>query len=298
MRSRGSPTVVPVTRGMRRMLFVASGLVFTVGIQLFLLTDHTDRYFAWTINPPLTAASLGAAYWASFVLELLAAREREWSRARIAVPAVLLFTTLTLATTILHLDRFHLHAPNKSSTIVATWAWILVYAAVPPVMFILLIRQMREPGAVLQRRAPLAAWIRALFATQAIVMLALGIALFTAPGTVASAWPWGLTPLTGRAIGAWLLGLGVAAAQSSWENDAFRIRAATASCSVLSCLELVALARYRHTIAWGAPRAWIYLAFLVSLLVAGVCGLIPVWRAGCGRAREIRTDQQEGDVDA
>jgi hypothetical protein len=43
---------------------------------------------------PLTAAVLGAGYWASFALELLSARERHWARTRVAVPAVLLFSTL------------------------------------------------------------------------------------------------------------------------------------------------------------------------------------------------------------
>lgn len=56
-----------------------------------MLSDQTEHYFAWTIASPLTAAFLGAAYWASAVLELMAARERAWSHGRVAVPAVLLF---------------------------------------------------------------------------------------------------------------------------------------------------------------------------------------------------------------
>ena len=62
----------PLTVGLRWLLLVASGLVFLAGVQLFIGTEQTDLYFAWTIMPPLTAASLGAAYWASFVLEFLA----------------------------------------------------------------------------------------------------------------------------------------------------------------------------------------------------------------------------------
>src|SRR5262249_39055665 len=88
------------TPGMRRMLLVAGGLVFITGIQLFVLSEATDRFFAWTIKPPLTAAFLGAAYWASCGTELLAARQRIWANARIAVPAVLIFTGLTLLVTL------------------------------------------------------------------------------------------------------------------------------------------------------------------------------------------------------
>ena len=42
------------TVGMRRMLLTASLLVFIVGIQLFILSEHTERFFAWPIQPPTT----------------------------------------------------------------------------------------------------------------------------------------------------------------------------------------------------------------------------------------------------
>ena len=72
--SRDESCIRPLSVGMRWMLLLASGLVFVVGIQLFLLSEQTERYFAWTINPPMTAAFLGGAYWSSFLLELMAAR--------------------------------------------------------------------------------------------------------------------------------------------------------------------------------------------------------------------------------
>ena len=149
--SAGTPATKPLSVGMRRMLLVASALVFIVGIQLFVLSEQTDRYFAWTVAPPLTAAFLGAAFWAAGILELLAARQRVWASARIAVPAVLLFTTLTLLATLLHLDRFHLDTASG-------WVWLAVYAAVPPVMLALFVRQLRVPGGDPPRRAPLPRW--------------------------------------------------------------------------------------------------------------------------------------------
>src|SRR5205823_914957 len=116
----------PLTGGLRRLLLVASVLVFLAGIPLYLGTEQTDLYFAWTIKPPITAAFLGAAYWASCVLELLSARERVWARARLAVPALLVFTTLMLLATLLHLDRFHLNGSNIVARGVA-WAWLAIY---------------------------------------------------------------------------------------------------------------------------------------------------------------------------
>lgn len=42
------------------MLLVAAGLVLAIGLPIYLLPDRTDLLFSWTVNPPLTAAFLGA----------------------------------------------------------------------------------------------------------------------------------------------------------------------------------------------------------------------------------------------
>jgi len=58
-----SVAIRSTTFGMSRMLLLASVLVFIIGIPLFVLPELTEINFAWTINVPLTAAFLGAAYW-------------------------------------------------------------------------------------------------------------------------------------------------------------------------------------------------------------------------------------------
>src|SRR5438093_409463 len=113
----------PVRPGLRRMLYVSALLVFGIGLPLFLLSGQTDRYFAWTIQSPLTAAFLGAAYWASGVLELGAARQRWWPNVRSSVLPVFIFTVLTTLVTLVHLDRFHLAVPDLWTRFV-TWAWL------------------------------------------------------------------------------------------------------------------------------------------------------------------------------
>ncbi len=264
-----------LTHGMRRMLMTASILVFVIGIPLFLLSTQTESFFAWTINSSLTAAFLGASYWSSGVLEYLASRERTWANSRIAVPAVLLFTTLTLMVTLLHLDRFHFASPSLH-TRAGTWAWLLVYAVVPVLLGLLLLRQRTVPGSDLPRRAPLPVWIRAVLTLQAIVMIPLGLALLVAPLTAAPLWPWALTPLTGRAIGAWLTSLGVAAAHSVWENDWARVRVAVRSYLVLSLLQGMALLRYGGEMRWESASAWTYLLVLLSIFVVGLSGELTI----------------------
>ena len=54
--SRGR-RVLPV---MRVLLVAGTVPVFAAGTQLYVLSAHTGRYFAWTIANPLKAATIGA----------------------------------------------------------------------------------------------------------------------------------------------------------------------------------------------------------------------------------------------
>lgn len=288
--------VRPTLPGMRAMLFIASFLVFSIGIPLTLLTERTDRYFAWTVNPPLTAAFLGGAYWASCALEFLAGRERVWARARVAVPAVLVFTALTLVVTLVHLDRFHLDAPHALITRAGTWMWLAVYAVVPLVLAVLLARQVRTPGEDPPRRLPLAPTLRAVILAETAAMALLGSWLLVAPLEAAELWPWRLTALTGRAVGAWLVGLAIAGAQLALENDWWRVPAATAGTALFGALELLALARYARTLDWSGAGTWVYLLWLVSMLAVGIYGQLALARATRGRVPEPVTPRPVGGI--
>ena len=255
------------------MLLAASVLVFLIGIPLVLLTTQTESYFAWTIGSAMTAAFLGGAYWSSGILELMASREKVWANARIAVPAVLLFTVLTLIATLVHIENFHFDVPAWH-TVAGTWAWLVVYAVVPLIMGWLLLRQRTLTGGDPRRAARLPIWIRVVLAMQAMIMLPIGIGLFLSPLAVAPIWPWGLTALTGRAIGAWLTSIGVIAAHAAYENDWQRLRSFAASYSLLAVMQLLALLRFGNELNWAAPSSWVYLLFLLSIGMVGLSGLL------------------------
>jgi hypothetical protein len=104
-------------------------------------------------------------------------------------------------------------------------------------------------------------------------MMGLGIALFLAPPTFAGLWPWALTPLTARAVGAWLIGLGFAVAHAAWENDWELIGIAMIGDIVAGGLQLLVLARFAGTLQWAAPNAWVYLVFLLAMVGIGAYGV-------------------------
>jgi hypothetical protein len=261
--------VKPLLPGMRRLLYVAAVLVLLAGFQLVVFTGNTASYFAWTIRNPLGAAFLGAGYWASVAFEALAARQRIWANARIAVPTVLVFTLLTLVATLLNLGLFHLGGRFAAGTRAVTWAWIAIYTVVPLLMVIILAVQLRTPGGDPPRYAVLPGWVYGLLAVEAVVLLGLGVALFATPGQAAPWWPWKLTPLLAQATGAWLIGFGVAAAHQLAERDPRRLLPASFSSVLLAVLQFIALARYPDRFEWSSAAGLIYLAFLVMMLVTG-----------------------------
>jgi len=261
-----------MNQGMRGLLYIASGLVIIAGWQLFVLTQSTPVYFAWTVKSPLTAAFLGANYWASFVVVFFSAREKLWAMGRAALPGVLLFTTLTLVATLLHLDKFHFGSAEATAQ-AAAWAWLIVYVAVPPVFIYLYARQLRTPGADPARVAPIEGWTRFLILLFALTMIPLGLALFIAPQYSASLWPWSLTPLTARAVGCWLVGLGAAAGNIVRENDYLRARHVSQTAVVFAILHFIGLARFGGAeIDWSGLSIYVYLFYLLGVLAVGAWG--------------------------
>jgi hypothetical protein len=271
----GDTAPVRLVPAMRAWLLLDAFLVFVTGIQCFVLAERTADFFAWTINPPLTAAFLGGCYWAALPLVALSAREKTWARARVAVYGVLVFTAVTTLATLLHLDRFHFDADDPMPRM-AAWAWMAVYAVVPPGLLVLLLFQERQAGMAAPRLRLLPGWYRSALVGQAAIMLGAGAIVFVAPE--ADWWPWQLSPLTGRAIAAWPLGIGLTMAHAAFENDWDRIRPGVYSYAVLGALQLVNLVRFSDSVQWEEPGATLYAAFAATVVAVGLYGVLAVHR--------------------
>jgi hypothetical protein len=272
-----------VTAAMRRLLAVAAVLVFLAGLQLTVFPTRTADWFSWTIDVRMTAVFLGAAYWSSAVLEVAGARSSRWSSARLAVWAVLVFTVLTLAVTLVHLDTFHLGAEHPFSARAVTWGWLAVYAGVPLAMLaaVLLQARGRRPPAGVRDRRRLPAGLGWLLVGLAAVLVASGLALLVAPQWAADGWAWPLTPLTARAVGAWLVGLGWAAGHARLVDDTDDVRPLGLTGTTFVVLQTVALLRYGDALAWGTWQATAYVVGLAWTAV--VAGWILALEAGAGR---------------
>jgi hypothetical protein len=260
---------------MRVLLMVFCALTALAVGALFVLSASTAETFAWTIQPPLTAAFLGAGYGAGFVLVVLSLRDPVWAHSRLPVLTVLVFVVLTLLATLLHVDRLHLAADAGTVPVLAegaAWFWLAVYVVVPVGMVVLLLLQERAPGADPVPGHPVPGPLRAALAVESAVLGAVGVVLFVAPATATALWPWELTPFTARVIAAWLLAFGLATGVAAVAGDLARLRSAAVAYTVFGLLVLVAVARYASTVDWGGPSAWVLLAVVAAVVATGGAG--------------------------
>jgi hypothetical protein len=278
VRSGTSDRGAEVVPAMRWLLGLAAVLVFLAGVQLFVFPLDTETRFSWTIGSPMTAVFLGASYWSAVGLELSGAMTRRWTVARVAVPAVFIFTSLTLVVTLVHLDKFHLGSEFAGVTRAVTWAWIAVYAVVPVLMLLAWWLQ-RRAGARVPPPAGLPTLVRATLAVLAVVLVGLGVALLVAPGWADAAWPWPLTPLTGRAIGAWNVGLGVAAGHAWLVDDPGSLGPIGVTGVLFGVFQSIALLRYGDELEWASVPAVGYVVVLAAVAAVGAWLLVASRRA-------------------
>jgi hypothetical protein len=256
----------PVTTPLRLTLEVFAGLALIAGGLLFLGATRTDAWWSWTIEPPLTAATLGAFYWAAFLLILTAARARTWVDARPAVYPITVIALLLLVVTLIHIDRFDLDS-------LFGVFWVVVYALVPPLLGWAIAVQLATPGEDRRGKRRLPRLLRRALIVEGAVMLAAGLLLLVAPGAADDVWPWALSPLTSRAIGSFLLGIGLAALIAVRDDDPVSFRGAALAYAALGLLELLALNLHIPDLGERPVATTLYAGFWVMVFVTGGYGL-------------------------
>jgi hypothetical protein len=265
-------TLLPPTRALLLALSVLTALAF---IALFVFSTRTAQAFAWTIDPPLTAAFLGAGYAAGCALVVLSLRDPVWANSRVPVLTILTFALLTLVATSLHLERFHFQPEFAGSPLVAraaAWFWTEVHVIVPVATVAILVTQQGAPGADPPRQRPVPPVLCAALVVESAVLLSVGIALFLPPASAGDLWPWPLTPLTARMVAAWLITIGLVTGLAAVAGDLARLRTAAIAYTVFGGFVLAALARHPGSVAWDRPVTWVFLLLALAVTGTGAAG--------------------------
>jgi len=270
--------------GMRVLLGAFAVLTALATGALFVLAETTAETFAWTIDPPLTAAVIGAGYAAGFVLVVLSLRDPVWANSRVPVLTIFVFVVLTLVATVVHNDRMHFDDDFGGLGALArgaAWFWLAVYIVIPVAMAVLLVRQERTPGEDPPPRHPVPTALRVPLALESAVLLVVGGLIYIDPLTAEWVWPWTMPPFTARIVAAWLLAFGLATALAAVAGDLRRLRTSTIAYTVFGVLVLVAVARFPDTLDWDEPPAWIFMGMAVAVVLTGAAG----WRAAPAASR-------------
>ena len=187
--------VLPITK-------IVAGVVIAIllfaWIVLFLLPGETDRRFAWTIDSRMTAMLMGAGYGSAIYFFARVLSERRWHRVSLGFLPTTVFTWMMLGATALHWDRFR---HGSMPFLLWFWIYLLTPVLVPAVW---LVNRTRDPRTLEQRDASFPGWLRVAMAAAGAAMCAIAAWLYVAPASAIARWPWPLTPLTARAVAAFV----------------------------------------------------------------------------------------------
>jgi hypothetical protein len=253
----GSTRVLPLTR---LVAFAIVPFLLVAVAVLYPVPSDTQRLFAWTIRPTLTAMVLGSAYLGGAYFFLRAGLATTWHTVKGGFVPVAVFASLMGTATIIHWDKFnHRH--------VAFWLWTFLYFTTPFLVVWVWLRNRRYdlPAAPDERRlTPPAARAIAVVGGLAVVV---GLFLFLAPSVAVQIWPWSLTPLTARVLGGvfclGLAGLG-ALVDSRWSSARVPLQVALV---MLTMMVVAGLRAYRQIDATN-PVTWLFAIGFVGLTLA------------------------------
>ncbi len=239
------------------MLF-ATLLALVAGVTLFLFPDRTDTNFSWPITSPMAAAFLGSGYLAGAVALIAFARDRSWPVLRAGAYALLAFSILVTAATLIHIDRFRMDAWEG-------WFWTVFYVLFVPAVVAFIVINERARRATPVGDPAIGPALRAFFTVTAALAAAAIAGLWLAPDRIASLWPWPLTPLTARMSAATFAGICTGSLFSL--GRVFHARIMTFGLGVFGVLILLAIALRASDVAFERPLTWVALAWALACVV-------------------------------
>ncbi|GAA2744811.1 hypothetical protein GCM10009868_23890 [Terrabacter aerolatus] len=237
-------------------------ILLTAFVILYGFPGDTGRLFAWTIRPELTPMVLASAYLGGAWFFVRVVHESRWARVGAGLLSVTLFAALLGVATVIHWDRF-----NHGS--VAFWLWAALYFTAP---FLVLAawranqRVAAPPRSDDVRIGPVA---RAVIAAGAGLALVQGLVMFSVPSVVIPVWPWQLTPLTCRVVGA-VFCLGSAGLVVLRDRRWVRLRLMVEVEVVMLVLMLLGMVRARGDLHPDRPLTWLLLSGFAATLAASL----------------------------
>jgi hypothetical protein len=224
--------------------------------------NDTARLFAWDIKPTLTPMVLGSVYLGGAYFFFRAFRAKEWHTVKGGFVPVGTFATLMGVATIAHWDKFlHTH--------VAFWLWAGLYFTTPFLVFWAFLANRKHDAPATGADPLLSVGVSRVIAVVGGLSLLTGVFLFLLPNRAVTIWPWALTPLTSRVVGA-IFCLGIAGLGALFDRRWSSARVLLQVAALM--LALIVVAGARATGEFDSPNVmtWLISGGFVAVLAAFV----------------------------
>jgi hypothetical protein len=260
-----NPRLAPL---LRAVTFVEVIVLFGAGFGLFFLPDLARELWPWP-PAPFNTRFLGAIYLASLVTVAMMLATSRWAPARIILPALLAFTAIVLAVSLLNLDYFDL-------TRWSNWIWFPLYVVLPinAAYHMWLYRRLPPADPV-----PTPATWRVYLLGVTIGVGLYGVGLLIAPEALAAFWPWQIDAFHGRMYSAAFITGAVLAWLISRAAAPVEFLTAALAEGVLSFFAIAGLllvdAQVRR-VDWSSPGTWLWVGAFAVMLVASIGMLLRV----------------------
>jgi hypothetical protein len=247
---------------------VLAGVIVPFLVLAFLVLvpwpSDTKRLFAWAIKPTMSSMVLGSVYLGGAYFFLRVVLARRWHTVAGGFLPVATFATLMGVTTILHWDRFLHHH-------VAFWLWVLLYFTTPFLVLTVFLRNQPEYDSAVDPSPRIGQAAASALVLAGATSVAMGGFLYLFPDRAARIWPWQLTTLTARMLGA-IFALGLAGLFAWRERRWSAIRVLLQVAGFMLVLILIAGLRAHSEFDASNALTWLFLAGFV-MTTAGLLAL-------------------------
>jgi hypothetical protein len=250
--------VLPVTRA---LAFAIVPILTVAFVMLWVFPANTGQLFSWPVKPEMTAMMLGATYLGGAWFFGRVVMARAWHTVGLGFLPVATFAGILGIATLLHWTAF---TPGHPSFIL----WAILYLTLPLVIPLVWWRnRAHDPGWTAESGAPVAGPVRWLAGGLGVLLTAVSIVLVVVPDALIGSWPWALSPLTGRVLGAMFALSGFVGVEIAIDRRPGAARAIVQAQAMAIGGILLGLVRAADDVSWTAPTAWLFAGGMIAVLV-------------------------------
>jgi hypothetical protein len=236
-------------------LWIHTVLTFLAGSGLFLFPQTFGPLWPWAL-PPLASRFMGSLLVGGAVCTALAALAPE--PLPMAGPALLGIGDILIAS----VGLLDLGQASLTSRFID---WLLAFIAMALLLWSLYIFYDHQSGRVNDRR-PLTRGMRIYFAIHLAVVIPVGLTMYLVPILAQRLWPWPLSPVNVRLLGAFFVGASILSIWSLRQRYWQAIRPLVALYAVFTTL--ATLASFLHFSLFSPARIVTWAFFALYLFVA------------------------------